>query len=321
MALVALIVLIGGLTRLTESGLSIVQWKLISGTLPPITTEAWAKEFAEYQTSPQFKQVNHYFSLNDFKKIFWLEYLHRLLGRIIGLAILVPFLFFAITGALNRYMLKRGALMVLLVSLQGTVGWVMVASGLSDEPRVAPIKLALHLSLAFTLFLVILWTYWQLTGRPRLLVSRGTGIAARAVFAIIFLQIIFGALVAGLRAGLSYNTYPLMDGQWLPNGLWTLSPWWQNHLESVLMVQFQHRMLAILVVIFVAMVAYAGWKHLHLRRTLGWMLAAVVIQFLLGVATLLSSVNIALASAHQLGALFLLSTVLHLVYRTTTIAR
>ena len=321
MALVALMVLIGGLTRLTESGLSIVKWKLISGTLPPLTTDAWTKEFAEYQTSPQFNQVNHDFLLADFKKIFWLEYLHRLVGRVVGLAILAPFIFFAITGMLKRDMLKRGALMVLLVSLQGTVGWVMVASGLQDEPRVAPIKLALHLSLAFTLFLVMLWTYWQLTQRPRLPTTRGISIAVRAAFAIVFLQIIFGALVAGLRAGLTYNSYPLMDGQWLPDGLWTLQPWWQNHLESILTVQFQHRMLAMGVVTAVGALAWRTWHQQPLRGALQWMLLAVGIQFLLGVATLLSSVNIALASAHQLGALFLLSASLHMVYRTTTNTR
>ena len=321
MALVALMVLVGGLTRLTESGLSIVKWKLVSGTLPPLTTEAWMQEFAEYQTSPQFRQVNHDFSLGDFKQIFWLEYLHRLVGRVVGLMIFMPFLWFACTKKLDSMMRQRGALMAVLVALQGTVGWVMVASGLQDEPRVAPIKLALHLSLAFSLFLVMLWTYWQLEGRPRVVTSRGVAISVRTLLVLAFVQILFGALVAGLRAGLSYNTYPLMDGQWIPDGLWTLSPWWQNHFESLLTVQFQHRMLALAVVIGIATTAACAWHYPMLRGAAKWLLSAGFVQFLLGIATLLSGVDIALASAHQLGALFLLSTALHLVYRTTTITR
>ena len=415
MALVALMVLVGGLTRLTESGLSIVKWKLVTGTLPPMSADAWQEEFREYQTSPQFQKVNRGFSLADFKQIYWLEYAHRLLGRLVGLTIFVPWGYFLIrlrttggatsvplpTGeveipcraisphanvregisgeggythkpspdapknastspmgrgfpvapfALHRFILRRGFAMAVLVALQGTVGWIMVASGLHDEPRVAPLKLALHLSLALALFLLMLWTDWQLRdagsvvpppigGRlePAPDVIRGGGLiqtphsmaaplpasprwgdglqrAARILFALIFLQVIFGALVAGLRAGLSYNTYPLMDGKLIPSGLWTLEPWWRNHLESVLTVQFQHRTLAVCVAMGVLGFAGMSWKHPPHRGALKLALAAIFLQFSLGVATLLSGVHIALASAHQFGALLLLSAGLRLVY-------
>jgi len=316
MALVAMMVLIGGLTRLTESGLSIVKWKLVTGTLPPLSAESWNQEFTDYQASPQYKLVNHDFSLADFQHIYWLEYLHRLIGRLVGLAIFLPFLYFLARRQLGRFMVVRSLQMFFLVALQGTVGWVMVASGLHNEPRVEPLKLALHLSLAFSLFLLMLWTYWQLSGRTRFSTSAPIAFSARALFLVIFAQIIFGALVAGLRAGLSYNTYPLMDGQWVPDGLWTLSPWWRNHLESILTVQFQHRMGALVVLaIGFAIVATAWRKTVALHRELRILLWALLLQFSLGVATLLSQVNHGFASTHQLGALVLLSAALNLVYR------
>lgn len=324
MALVVLMVGLGGFTRLTESGLSIVEWKLVAGTLPPIGAEAWQAEFAEYQQSPQFKQVNQDFTVEDFKKIFWLEYLHRLLGRIIGLAVILPLLYFAARGMLTGPMKRRGLALAVLVAAQGTVGWIMVASGLVDQPRVAPVKLALHLVLAFVFFLSLLWTYWQVRDgswrAPRGNPDDGAvacrlALAAKALFLLIFLQIALGALVAGLDAGLSYNTYPLMDGQFIPDGLHRLQPWWLNHLESVLTVQFQHRMGALAVVAAsLGFMAYA-WPRVADRTPLRWLLGVLALQFALGVATLLSVVDIYLASAHQLAALWLLSIGLMLIKR------
>lgn len=310
MALVVLMVGIGGFTRLTESGLSIVEWKLVSGTLPPMSDAAWQKEFDAYQTSPQYQQVNKKFSVGDFKKIFWLEYLHRLLGRIIGLAVLLPLGVFAAMHWLSPAMKWRGALLAVLVMAQGGVGWIMVASGLVDQPRVAPVKLALHLSLAFVFFLALLWTYWQVRS-----VKRGPhDTPAWGLFALIFLQIMFGALVAGLDAGLTYNTYPLMDRQFIPEGLHQLSPWWKNHLESVLTVQFQHRMAALAVVACSLAYAWKRWALAQARPALRWLLGALALQFALGVATLLSVVDMWIAVPHQLGALLLLAVALRLAY-------
>lgn len=313
-ALVVVMVLVGGVTRLTESGLSIVEWKLVSGTLPPLTEAAWQAEFSDYQTSPQYLKVNRTFTLADFKQIFWLEYLHRLLGRVIGLAIILPFAYFAARRMLPRPLLRRGFALCVLVAAQGTVGWVMVASGLVDQPRVAPIKLGLHLLLAFGLFCALLWTRWQVSGTARTSAPPCVAFGARALTALVTLQIFAGALVAGLRAGKSYNTYPLMDGKFIPGGLHTLTPWWLNHVESVATVQFQHRMLALLVaasVLAFALLARRFFAHAALLNALA---ATVCLQFTLGVATLLSGVNIALASAHQLAALLLLGLLLRVCY-------
>lgn len=313
--LVVAMIFIGGVTRLTESGLSIVEWKLLSGILPPMSQEAWGVEFSAYKTSPEYLQVNRDFSLNDFKQIFWLEYIHRVLGRVIGLALILPFLYFVARKALPQPLIKRMALGCILVAAQGTVGWVMVASGLADQPRVDPIKLALHLSLALALFALLLWTRWQVVEvRPSTTLKRGCSI--RALLVLIGAQIVLGALVAGLDAGYSYNTFPLMDGHMIPPGLHIMNPWWLNHVENVMTVQFQHRMGAWAVLAFGLFVAAYHWssglaeQRLYLRA-LGW---ALCFQFALGVTTLLTGVHIAMASAHQLAAVLLLGITLRLVW-------
>lgn len=314
--LVVLMVLIGGLTRLTESGLSIVEWKLIDGILPPMSDAAWQKEFAAYQHSPEFKQVNSGFSVGDFKRIFWLEYIHRVLGRVIGLALLVPFAYFAARRMLPAPLCKRMLLACVLVAAQGAVGWIMVASGLVDEPRVAPLKLALHLSLALILFLLLIWTRWQVTGVPRGTAPGRSALAIRALFALTFFQVVLGALVAGIDAGYSYNTWPLMDGDFIPADLYFKAPWWLNHLEHIRMVQFQHRMLAYMVVGLCMLLAFVQHQRAdkRQRRALYAMGTVVKLQFLLGVATLLSVMHIALASAHQMGAVLLLGTLAWLAW-------
>lgn len=312
--LVALMVFIGGVTRLTESGLSIVEWKLFSGTLPPMSEAAWQAEFEEYKATPQFQKVNTHFSLADFKGIYWLEYLHRLLGRIIGLAVLLPFLYFALRRRLPRCLFWRCLSIGLLVAAQGTVGWAMVASGLVDQPRVAPIKLMAHLLLAFTVFALMLWTRWQVLSAPRLEYPRCLAITARGLLVVLVIQIALGALVAGLRAGLSYNSWPLMDGQFIPEGLHLMSPWWLNHLENVMTVQFQHRMGAYLAVLLALIFALKAYSHRPLRFMSLHLAGAIISQLALGVATLLSGVNIWLASAHQLVALGLLASAMRTLY-------
>lgn len=314
LCLVALMVAVGGVTRLTESGLSIVEWKLVSGTLPPLNEAAWQAEFNAYQQTPQFQQVNRDFSLVDFKGIFWLEYLHRLLGRIIGMAVILPFAYFALRGWLPKPLLKRGLVIAVLVGAQGTVGWVMVASGLQDQPRVEPLKLAAHLLLAFSVFGVMLWTLWQVRGTPRFPATKNIALSARYTLILLVAQIFFGALVAGLRAGLTYNTYPLMDGALIPEGLHRLQPWWLNHVESVLTVQFQHRMGALAVAATVLLLAHFCRRIQRLKGLSLALMAVVLVQFMLGVATLLSHVNLWLASAHQLVALLLFSLLLRAVY-------
>lgn len=321
LVLVALMVFIGGVTRLTESGLSIVEWKLVSGTLPPLNEAAWQAEFEAYKLTPQFQKVNVDFTLSDFKGIFWLEYIHRLLGRVIGLAVVLPLLYFGARRWLPRALLFRGIAIAILVGAQGGVGWIMVASGLNDQPRVEPIKLAAHLLLAFTVFALMLWTRWQVLDHPRYAVPRSFAFVARAVLALLTLQIFFGALVAGLRAGLTYNSYPLMDGQLIPEGLHLMDPWWLNHLESALTVQFQHRMGAIAAAIGLIGLAVYGRSQLHQPKLFNALLVATLSQFALGVATLLTHVNLWLASAHQLLALVLTGLLVRLLYLAPLDAR
>lgn len=314
--LVALMVLVGGLTRLTESGLSIVEWKLVSGVLPPMSEQAWQEEFSSYQHSPQFKQVNSDFTVSDFKRIYWLEYLHRVLGRVIGLVLILPFAYLALRQKLSHYAAIRMGFACLLVMAQGAVGWIMVASGLVDLPRVEPVKLALHLSLAFALFGWLLWIRWGAGNDLRPGARPIDALSVRAFFALVCVQIVFGALVAGLDAGLVYNTFPLMDGKLVPSGLYMLSPWWVNHLEHIPLVQFQHRAGAWLVAIGAIWLAVRLWNQSPpmQRMALKWILAAVFLQFSLGVITLLSVVDISLASLHQMGALLLFGTALRALW-------
>lgn len=319
-ALVIIMVALGGVTRLTESGLSIVEWKLLSGTFPPMSEQAWQTEFDSYKATPQFQKVNSSFTVADFKRIYWLEYLHRLLGRIIGLIIVGGTFYFIARRAFPPALTRRMLAVSLLVGAQGAVGWVMVASGLVDQPRVAPIKLALHLILAFSLYGALLWTRWQVLGHEKFPVSHRLILAAKALLALLTLQIIFGALVAGLRAGLSYNTYPLMDGQFIPSGFYLLEPWWRNHVDSVLTVQFQHRVGALVVVAAVLLFAKKLATHEALKPAAKLLLMGVFLQFALGVATLLSGVNLWLASAHQLVALWLFGIMLRVLYRARTTA-
>lgn len=314
LCLVVAMVFIGGVTRLTESGLSIVEWKLISGTLPPLSEGAWVAEFEEYKATPQFQKVNAHFKLSDFKNIYWLEYIHRLLGRIIGLAVLLPFLYFTARRQLPPHLWWRCLGIGLLVAAQGTVGWVMVASGLNDQPRVAPLKLGIHLLLAFTVYCLILWTRWQVLDRPRGTCTIAMARGVRLVLALVVFQIFLGALVAGLRAGLSYNTYPLMDGHFIPNGLHLMTPWWLNHVENILTVQFQHRIGALFVVVAIIALVARSWKYIALRPTLKGLSIVVALQFTLGVATLLTGVNLWLASAHQVTALAVLAHLVKLMY-------
>lgn len=310
-------IVLGGLTRLTESGLSIVHWKPFTGTLPPMTVEAWQAEFEEYRTSPQYEQVNFGMTLEEFKGIFWLEYLHRLAGRAIGFVFLLPFLWFAVRKQLTRPLTFRLLGLFALGGLQGVIGWYMVKSGLIDVPSVSPYRLALHLGTAFVLMGALIWVALDLlrteeklaaaTSLPRWVLN-----AVCALVTILFVQILLGALVAGLDAGLVYNTFPLMDGHWVPNGLYIMEPAWKNHFENVTMVQFQHRIGAYITTLAILTFVAAVWKQTHkitigsrLRRYLMLLSAALIVQMALGIMTLLGNVPIMLASKHQAAAAIL----------------
>jgi heme a synthase len=304
--MIAAMVLVGGATRLTESGLSIVEWKPVTGTLPPLSEQAWTDAFEAYKAIPQYQQVNRGMSLAEFKTIFWWEWSHRLLGRTIGAVFLLPFLYFLWRGGLSGELKRRLWLIFGLGALQGAVGWWMVASGLSERTEVSQYRLAVHLILAVVLLCAVIWTRQRLqpeiSDRPR------HRVIAWLLLGLTILQVYFGALVAGLRAGKIYNTWPLIDGAFIPSGdrLFFDQPWWRNLFENLLTVQFEHRMTAY------ALFALAVW---HLADTVrsgaptaivrgaAWLVAAVTVQATLGILTLLNQAPLDLALTHQAMAL------------------
>src|SRR5436305_787950 len=244
-ALIFAMVLVGGATRLTESGLSIVEWKPVTGAVPPLSEGAWAAEFDKYKTIPQFQHLNSGMTLAEFKTIFWWEWTHRLMGRLIGAAFLLPFLWFLMRGWITPGLRWRLWSIFGLGALQGAVGWWMVASGLADRVEVSQYRLATHLVLACVIFAAIVWTAARI-GRAPTEVPPRIRATAIASLALVLMQIYLGALVAGLRAGLIYNTWPLIDGSFVPDAARLLheTPAWRNFFENTLTVQFDHRMTA-----------------------------------------------------------------------------
>jgi cytochrome c oxidase assembly protein subunit 15 len=302
--LIAAMVLVGGATRLTESGLSIVEWKPVTGALPPFSQSEWEQAFAAYKLIPQYSQLNAGMSLSDFKTIFWWEWSHRLLGRVIGAVYLLPFLYFLWRGGVSTELRRRLWLIFGLGALQGAVGWWMVASGLSERVEVSQYRLATHLVLALLIFAAIVWTLRRLGGRPQLRVSPRMKITSVALVVLTFVQLYLGALVAGLRAGLVYNTWPAIDGAFIPSSarLWFEAPWWRNPFENALTVQFEHRMTAYALFLLAAFHAIDLLRAKAPRTAITgalWLLAAVTLQAVLGILTLLNQVPILLALLHQ----------------------
>ncbi len=311
-ALVFAIVLVGGATRLTESGLSIVEWKPITGTLPPLSESAWQAEFDKYKTIPQFEKVNARMTLDEFKVIFWWEWGHRLLGRSIGAAFLLPFLFFLWKGWIGPGLKGRLWGIFALGALQGGIGWWMVASGLAHRVDVSQYRLAVHLTIACVIFTALVWTAQSMTpSRPSRAPDR-LRVSAVVLLGLVLLQIYLGALVAGLDAGLIYNTWPLMDGDLLPpaSELLMHEPAWRNLFENVLTVQFNHRMMAYLLWFAALLHAADALRSRASARVTAGALAlalAMTLQAALGILTLLYMVPISLALLHQGGAILVLT--------------
>jgi cytochrome c oxidase assembly protein subunit 15 len=306
-ALIFAMVLVGGATRLTESGLSITEWKPITGVLPPLTEADWLAEFEKYKKIPQYSQMFPDMELARFKTIFFWEWSHRLLGRVIGLVFALPLAFFWLRGVLDRGLKLRLLGVLALGALQGAVGWWMVASGLVHRTEVAQERLAIHLLLASVTLAAIIWIATGLKPRSDEGASKRLRFWSGALVGVTFLQIGFGALVAGLRAGLTYNTWPLMDGVFIPDlsALTAMKPVWMNFVDSVLTVQFQHRMTAYLVLAVAFVLVGVALAH-EARARCAVILVAVLSQVALGVATLVFNVPIELALAHQAGAFVVL---------------
>lgn len=317
--LIFLMVVIGGITRLTGSGLSITEWNVIMGSIPPMNEQDWNIAFEKYQQIPQFQKINAHFELEDFKSIYWWEYLHRLLGRLIGIVFLVPFVYFVSTKQMDRSTILKSLFLFLLGGLQGFLGWYMVSSGLTERTSVSHIRLAIHLTAALVTFGFTFWYALELR-KPSSVheptkASSGT---VRLIFAVLILQIVYGAFVAGMHAGKMYNTFPLMDGQIIPTGMDTLEPLFLNFINNPVAVQFIHRMFAYVLLFLIGWVWWTSKKkgmNIKQKQAMNYVLLAVLVQFLLGVLTLLTKVEITIASLHQVGAFFLFSSMIYLLFQ------
>jgi heme a synthase len=304
-------VLVGGATRLTQSGLSIVEWQPVTGTVPPLSAAEWQAAFDQYKTIPQYQQLNRGMSLDEFKTIYWWEWSHRLLGRLIGVVFLVPFLWFLWRGWVDRHLALALSGIFGLGAVQGAVGWWMVASGLTERVSVSQYRLAFHLTLACTIYAALVWTADGMLSGVRAQPSRRLVASAASLVALVLAQIYLGALVAGLHAGLIYNTWPLIDGSIVPRSadLFFIAPAWRNFFENTLTVQFDHRMLAyaIVVLAFLHFIDVMRTRAGALALTSGLLLIAVVVQAAIGIVTLLQSAPLKLALAHQAVALAVLT--------------
>lgn len=325
-ALVLLMVVVGGTTRLTGSGLSITEWKPISGTIPPLSDAAWQAEFDNYKQIPQYQVENPNMTLDGFKSIFWWEWAHRLLGRFIGLVFAVPFLVFLLQKRFTWSLATPLAALFVLGGFQGVLGWWMVSSGLSNLTSVSQYRLAAHLSAALVLFLALIWV-------ARRLAPQKTGATTRLalprwpvaiLLGLVFLQIVAGAFVAGLHAGMGYNTWPLMDGALIPNGLGVMDPAWRNLFENAMTVQFIHRCIAYAIIVYAF---FLLWRQSRAGGFAGpnrWMprvVGIICLQVVLGISTLLLSVPTDLAVAHQLMAFILAGTIMvYLADMTSAVA-
>ncbi len=314
-------VILGGVTRLTGSGLSMVQWDPIFGIVPPLDETEWNATFDLYRQSPEYRKINIGMDLDGFKNIYWFEYSHRVLGRTIGTVFLLPFLFFLARGWIERPCLPRFAAMFVLGGMQGLLGWFMVKSGLVDNPHVSQYRLTAHLGLAILIYAWMLHValgLWFSAGR-HIAVTRGTRRYITLLTGLVFLTILSGGFVAGLKAGFAYNTFPLMDGHWVPEVIFMLDPVWRNFFENIATVQFDHRVLATLV--FSSVLGLWLWSLRQplsgpLRKALHVLMAVALLQVTLGISTLLLHVPVPLASMHQAGAMLVFTTLLYLNQRT-----
>lgn len=315
--LIFTMVVLGGVTRLTRSGLSMVDWHPVKGVVPPLSQPQWQKAFKRYQSFPEYKKINHGMSLNEFKSIYWMEYSHRLLGRLIGIVFLLPLLYFLYRGYIRGPLIPKTITMFILGGMQGVLGWYMVKSGLVDNPHVSQYRLTAHLVAAFAIYAYILWVALGLLF-PRREQAGDQDISgllrlSMIVTTVILVTVVAGGFVAGTKAGHVFNSYPLMNGQWIPEGYMALQPEWRNLFDNVATVQFNHRWLGgIALVMVLSLWVYARRFLLspRVRIVIHVLLVMVVVQFSLGVLTLLWVVPVSLGVAHQASALLLFTSAL-----------
>lgn len=326
LSLIFVMVILGGVTRLTGSGLSMVNWHPVHGAIPPLSAEQWQQEFSNYQQSPEYQKINRDMNVNDFKSIFWFEYSHRMLGRLIGLVFLLPFLYFWWRKKIDPGLTPKLVVMFALGGFQGLLGWYMVKSGLVNNPHVSHYRLTAHLLSAILIYGFILWTILDLNQKKAYQALQYSSVAiwrklSLGLIMLLLLTVVSGGFVAGLKAGMIFNSFPLMGGQWIPEGVGALSPWYLNIFENMVTVQFNHRWLAM-----TSGILLLGWyikgrsrfDDPAINRSFKLIGMMVIIQLALGISTLLMQVPVTLAAMHQAGALILFSVMLinvHLLSR------
>jgi len=315
-ALIFAMIVIGGVTRLTRSGLSIVEWNPVMGAIPPLSASQWQAEFEKYQRTPEYRKVNAGMSVEEFKRIYYVEWAHRLLGRLIGLVFFAPLVYFAIRRRIPAELVPKLVGIFVLGGLQGALGWFMVKSGLVDVPRVSAYRLTAHLALAVAIYGYIFWTALHLiTAHRDSRVNPGLRRLGWTVTALVFVMILAGGFVAGTRAGFVFNTFPSMNGRFFPPGLYAMEPWWTNLFENVTTVQFNHRLLAYLLLGVTFSYWWIGRKanlSARVHAAFHLLLATLVLQVVLGVTTLVLIVPVTLGALHQAGALLVFSIALYL---------
>ena len=321
--LVALMIFVGGLTRLTDSGLSITRWDLISGILPPLSLNDWEKSFSLYKQIPEYKLINFSMTLEQFKTIYWWEYIHRLLGRFVGLFYLIPLLYFTFKKVIKKNSLISLYLILFLIFIQGFVGWYMVKSGLTERTDVSHYRLSLHLTLAFVIFILLLWNYFKYKNQKNFIRNKKLPSYLLIFFTFcILVQISIGGFVSGLDAGQIYQSWPLMNHGYFPDDSSPKDLFSMRAFDTPSIVQFVHRNVAYFIILlfsFIAIIIFRNKDFIYLRRAVLLVFIFLFLQTLLGILTVLSGAQIVLASMHQIGSIFLIATSLILVFKNSRI--
>lgn len=313
-------ILLGGVTRLTNSGLSMVEWRPLLGIIPPLSQADWQELFLKYQQFPEYQQINKGMSLDEFKPIFMYEYLHRVLGRLIGIVFAVPFLYFYFTKKLTPQLSIRLLALLILGGCQGLLGWYMVQSGLVDNPHVSQYRLTAHLGLAVLIYSCIVWTALDLLNRKTEQLQ-SLALPSAFIVLLIFVMILTGGLVAGTRAGYAYSTWPLMGDSFVPAGLYAMQPALLSAFEDITTIQFNHRMLAYIIAVVIVGFVFKAIKSKvdgSLRNAVIGLFALLFVQISLGISTIVFHVPISVAAAHQVGAVALLTVALYISHSLNT---
>lgn len=321
-ALIFTMIIVGGATRLTRSGLSMVEWAPMMGVIPPLTDTQWQQKFDEYKHYPEYKKINSDMQLPEFKKIFWYEYSHRLLGRFIGIVFLAPFIFFLIKGKIKRKLAPKLVVIFILGGLQGLLGWYMVKSGLINNPHVSQYRLAAHLISALLIYGYILWVALSLlyaNSRETVYeLKNSLKMLSYIITTVIVLMIISGGFVAGTKAGFAFNTFPLMNNQWLPEDIFSMQPVYINFFENIATIQFTHRIIALSLCLLIPVFWLLSQKiemNDEAGMAINLLLLMLVVQVILGITTLIYIVPVPLAVTHQAGAIMLFSIAIYLNHR------